>query len=381
MQKIVNLKNCSGCHACFNICPENCISMFKDNEGFLYANIDNKKCINCGLCDRICPILNEYNGNDKGKAYACINKEENIRLNSSSGGIFSLIAKNILDKNGVVFGASFNEDFSVSHIEVTNKNELEKLRGSKYLQSTIGNTYKSVKKHLKQGRLVLFTGTPCQISGLKAYLQRDYDNLILQDIICHGVPSPDVWQKYLKFRQKKTMSTMQKIFFRNKQYGWKKFSLLLDFADGTEYVCPVLDDVYMISFLSNLTLRPSCYDCHSKSLERESDITLADFWGIDSICSELNDDKGVSLVFVNSPKGEKIFEEIKEMITFEQVDIDEAVKYNPSAHMSVNKPKHREKFLKQINENNFDKIVNKYTKPSFVKKCVIKLKRIAKIVS
>ena len=373
-----NKRLCSGCHACYNICPENCISMVKDSEGFLYPKIDSGKCINCGLCDKICPVLNEYKGNDRGKAYACINKDENMRLKSSSGGIFTLIAKYVLDKNGIVFGASFNENFSVSHIEVTNENDLEKLRGSKYLQSTIGDVYKSVKDYLKHGKLVLFTGTPCQISGLKAYLQKDYENLILQDIICHGVPSPEVWDKYLKFREKKNESAIQKTYFRNKKQGWKKFSVFLEYDNSTKYLCSVSDDTYMASFLANLTLRPSCYDCHSKSLNRESDITLADFWGIENVCPELDDDKGTSLVFVNSEKGRNVFEEIKEQLIFRQVDIDEAVRYNPSAYISVNRPKNRENFLKDITENNFDKIVNKYTKPSFVKKCFNKAKRIIK---
>lgn len=375
MQKIIDIKNCTGCHACYNACPKQCISMQSDNEGFLRPVIDNSLCINCGLCKKVCPVLGEYKGNPKGTAYACINNNEETRQQSSSGGVFTLIAEYILSLGGVVFGAAFDEDLSVYHIEVTNIEALSKLRGSKYLQSRIGDTYKSAKAYLEGGKPVLFTGTPCQISGLYAFLGKDYENLYTQDLICHGVPSPDVWQKYLRFREKSAGASTQRTFFRHKKYGWEMFSVLLDFTNSTEYIQIFSKDLYMKGFLADLCLRPSCYNCHSKSVERESDITLADFWGIVRVCPEFFDDKGTSLVLVNSPKGAKLFDAISAFMHYKEVDMDEALKYNPSAFRSVAKPKKRELFMKMINEAPFDAAVEACIKKGLIEKSVILFKK------
>lgn len=378
MKKIVSLKTCSGCFACVNACPKGCVIMETDKEGFWYPEIDEKNCINCGLCEKTCPILKDYEGNLKGRAYACINKDENIRMQSSSGGVFTLLAEYVLEKGGVVFGAAFDEEFAVQHIAVDNIEDLEKLRGSKYLQSKIGDTYKQAKILLDGGRWVLFSGTPCQTSGLKSYLGKDYENLIMQDIICHGVPSPKVWERYVKFREAKAASQTRRTFFRDKKYGWKMYSILFDFANSTEYIKILPQDFYMRAFLANLCLRSSCYECHSKSLNRESDITLADFWGIENVAPDMDDDKGTSLVFVNSVKGENLFSSIKEKIIYKEVDIDEAVKYNLSAYRSVTEPSKRRKFMKDIFEKDFGKIVEKYTKISIYTRTLRKVKRIMK---
>ena len=369
---------CSGCHACYNVCPVNSIKMEPDDDGFLYPNIDEETCINCGKCKLVCPVLKEYVGNDKGQAFACINKDENIRLQSSSGGVFSLIAEYVLSQNGVVFGAAFDDDFGVHHVEILSENELRRLRGSKYLQSTIGDTFKKSEKYLKQGKKVLFSGTPCQISGLKSYLGKDYDNLVLLDIICHGVPSPFVWKVYINFCRAHSNSNIREIYFRDKTYGWKNFSLKKIFADGVQSIQTLNNDKFMVSFLKNLCLRPSCYNCHSKSLERESDITLADFWGVDNILPEMNDDKGTSLVFVNSPKGREVFDRISENMIYKEVDIMEAVKYNSSAYKSVDYPKNRDKFMKLVKRMDFDKALYKSTKVSIIKKIINKVKMIIK---
>ncbi len=357
MQEIIDLKRCSGCSACFNICPKHCITMEPDDEGFLRPVIDNDLCVNCEMCKKVCPPLNEYKGNPKGKAYVCINNDEDIRLQSSSGGVFSLLAEYILRLGGVVFGAAFDSDLSVHHIEISSIDELEKLRGSKYLQSRIGDTYKSAKACLEGGKPVLFTGTPCQISGLKAFLGKDYENLYTQDLICHGVPSPDVWKKYLRFREKSAGASARRTFFRHKKYGWKMFSVLLDFTNSTEYIQIFSKDLYMQGFLADLCLRPSCYNCHSKSVERESDITLADFWGIERVCPDFFDDKGTSLVLVNSAKGKRLFDEIVSQMRYKEVDIDEALNFNPAVWRSARRPKKRERFMRLVNEESFDKVV------------------------
>lgn len=370
---------CSGCHACFNACPKHCITMTYDEDGFLQPNIDTSICIECGKCKAVCPVLKDYNGNPKGKAFACINNNDNIRIQSSSGGVFTLIAEYVLDNGGVVFGAAFDDELNVKHIEVSTKKELNLLRGSKYLQSEIGDSFIRVKEYLENGKLVLFTGTPCQISGLKAYLNKAYDNLIMQDLICHGVPSPKVWQIYLRYQSKKHKSQVDREsipVFRKKDEGWQRFSVSLSFINGAEY-CSTFDrDLFMNAFLSNICLRLSCYNCHSKSLNRESDITLADFWGVDNVIPELFDDIGTSLVLVNSKKGMKIFEYISQYMKCRETDIDVAVSYNLAAKKSSDMPKNRNKFMKYLNSNNFAKLTNKYSKAPFMLRLKIFVKKV-----
>ena len=381
MINLTNKENCSGCHACSNICPVGCITMMTDREGFVYPEVDKKKCINCNKCTNVCNIINPIVSNNIPKAYACYNKNEDIRLNSSSGGIFTLIAEYILDLKGVVFGAAFDKDFTVKHIEVTEKEQLNLLRGSKYVQSKIGDTYKFVKKYLDGGRAVLFTGTPCQIDGLIKFLGgKEYDKLYTQDIICHGVPSPKVWRDYVSHIKQGLDCDVDNITFRNKDNGWINYSIRFNSQSGVIYNSVFRNDYFMTGFIKNLYLRPSCYNCHSKSINRNSDITLADFWGIDNIVPEMNDDKGTSLIFVNTDKGTKLFNNISEKIVYQKVDYREAVKYNSSAYVSVHKPKHRDKVIKKINCRNFDKIIERYTTTSFLGKCRIKLNIIFKSI-
>lgn len=374
MIKIKNKSECCGCYACYNVCPNDAISMEEDEKGFCYPVIDEKKCINCNLCEKVCPIINNVTEKKKLEAYACINKENNIRLKSSSGGIFTLIAEEILDLEGVVFGAAFNKNFDVEHICITNKKELEKLRGSKYVQSNIGETFKQAKVFLEQDRYVLFTGTPCQVEALKSYLRKDYEKLFTQDFICHGVPSKKVWQKYLEFASNKN-KIIKKINFRNKKNGWKKFSLNIEYDKAT-YNKNHIKDLYMRAFLQNLSLRDSCFDCQFKKYYRNSDITLADFWGVSKLNPKISDDKGTSLVIINSIKGKDLFDKIKDKCLIEKVDLDKAIKYNKSFITSVQYNINRDKFFDDLEiESNFKKLINKYTyRPTFIRKVLKKIK-------
>ena len=345
--------SCSGCYACASICTRSCIEMIMDEEGFWYPKIDTVSCSNCELCEKVCPIIHKWKPDDNHStiAYAAINKNEEIRLQSSSGGIFTLLAAEIIKQDGVVFGASFSDDFkAVKHIYIDNIEDLDKLRGSKYVQSEIGYTYKQAKKFLDNGRKVLFTGTPCQIGGLYSFLRKNYDNLVTQDLICHGVPSPMVWKKHVEEREQIAVSRTQRIFFRNKKYGWKMFSVIFEFVNNTTYIKRLNEDVFMRAFLSNSCLRPSCYSCSFKSVQRQADITLADFWGIQDIVPGMDDDKGTSLVLIHSPKGKLLFDAIYEQIAFNHVSCDEAIKYNSAAIKSCNHFTKREEFFRDVNK-------------------------------
>jgi coenzyme F420-reducing hydrogenase beta subunit len=360
MLQIKEKKDCTGCHACFNRCPQESISMETDAEGFWYPLVDQVRCSNCGLCEIVCPVKNRIVINNQPKAYACMSKEDNIRLESSSGGIFTLIAENVLNDGGVVFGVKFDNDFTVVHDYIETMEGLEKFRGSKYVQSRIGGSYKMAKDFLNQGKKALFSGTPCQIAGLKSFLGKDFENLFTVDLICHGVPSPKVWEEYKKYRERIACFKTREISFRRKYEGWKLFSLLFIFENGKEYTQTFNKDLFMRAFLKDISLRPSCYNCRFKSINRESDITLGDFWGIQNILPEMDDDKGTSLIFINSDKGKEIFEKIKDKMEYKQVDIEQAIRYNSAAVKSDKYHPKREDFFKELGRTPFDKLVKKY---------------------
>lgn len=351
-------KDCCGCYACAVACPKQCIIMEEDSEGFWYPRVDSQKCIQCGLCEKVCPVLHSVE--ESGEmllAYAARNRNEEVRHASSSGGVFTLLAEAVIADGGVVFGAEFAENLSVVHGFVESAEDLAKFRGSKYVQSRIGETYVQAKAFLEQGKPVLFTGTPCQIEGLKTYLGRDYDKLYCQDIICHGVPSPKVWKTYLTFMEKKHDTVVQTAFFREKRLGWKNFSMKLELADKQIYSSPLDRDVFMQAFLRDLCLRPSCYACAFKKLHRTSDITLADFWGVENVCSELDDDRGTSLVLVHSEKGRKLFERIALYMEMQAVDLDKALEQNPAMTRSAKQNPRRGKFLSGLDRVEFDTLV------------------------
>ena len=362
MLEITSKDRCCGCHACYNACPKQCISMVSDSEGFVYPNIDRSKCIDCGLCEKVCPVIAPPGADDRESvAFAAVNKDENTRLQSSSGGIFSVLAEQILKENGVIFGAALSEDCrQVNHIVVESPADIPLLQGSKYVQSNIGDTYQNAENALKAGRTVLFSGTPCQIAGLYKYLNKPYEKLYTCDIICHGVPSPLVWQNYVKYREEQAASKVRRASFRHKKYGWKRFSLQLVFMNSAEYTQILGKDLFLHGFLSNIYLRPSCYNCKFKGLKRPADITLADFWGIENVAPHMYDNKGTSLVIVHSEKGSRLLGQLGSSISAEPVDIDKAIKYNSAAVKSVAIPKARVPFFKDFGTVPFAKLFKKY---------------------
>lgn len=363
MISITNKQDCMGCYACATICPTSCIAMESDGEGFWYPIVDNDECIECGLCVKVCPIIqkahNEPERVAKPRAYAAYSTDTSVRLDSSSGGLFSLIAEQVMNTGGVVFGAAFDEEFNVYHGFVEAKQEIDKFRGSKYVQSKIGDSYRQVRKFLRQDRMVLFTGTPCQISGLKRYLGKDYENLLCQDIVCHGVPSPKVWQKYVSYRESSAGGPARRIAFRRKDRGWKRYSVSFLFQNDTEYIQTLREDLYMQAFLKDICLRPSCHACHFKGINRESDITLADFWGIQNIAPEMDDDKGTSLVLVHSDKGQKLFECIQQRVVYQEVDVQDSIRYNSAAVKSVTQHPRRDEFFQRLDHEEIDKLIKR----------------------
>ena len=334
MIKIQNKQDCCGCAACVQRCPKHCISMKEDNEGFLYPVVDESICIDCGLCEKVCPINNHPEKLPVKEVLAVKNRNEAERMASSSGGAFIALAKKTIEKGGVVFGAVFDENWEVMHTYAETLNEVKPMMGSKYLQSRIGNSFRDVEKFLKEGREVLFTGTPCQVTGLHNYLRKDYPNLLSVDFLCHGVPSPGVWRKYLdeEFHLSarraaagkntvlssslKSVPVITGIEFRDKTLnGWKKYSFVVrgQSASKADKNSVLLSDIhkvnpYMRGFLSNVYLRPSCYQCKCKNGVSLSDLTIADFWGIDQLMPDFDDDKGVGLVLLNTNRGVRAFD-------------------------------------------------------------------------
>lgn len=381
MIKILEKKECCGCGACVSVCPQKCIEFTEDNEGFLYPKVDQKKCINCGLCEKSCPILNKKEINlESEKAYVVYAKDEQIRKKSSSGGIFSLLAEQILNEGGVVFGASFDQDFSVKHIPIFESSDLDLIRGSKYLQSRTENTYAQVKELLESGRIVLYSGVACQIAGLHSFLKKDYDNLYSVDVLCHGVPSPKLWKKYLKEQERNYGGNLKCATFRDKKYGWKHYSVLLTFENEKMYQRKQQEDDFMRLFLKNICLRPSCHDCKFKSLNRPSDITLGDCWGINKLMPEMDDDKGTSVVLIHSGNGEKLFENVKDSMIFKENEVDEILPKSADSRKSVLMHKNRTKFFKKLNRKDIRiKSLVKLIEPSICTR--LKNKTISLLVS
>lgn len=295
--------------------------------------------------------------------YAVIHNDIDTRLASSSGGVFSLVAETVIKDGGIVFGAAMSKDCrTVIHIGVDSLSGLVDLRGSKYIESSIGDTYLKVRDALRDGRKVLFTGTPCQIAALQNILGKEYKNLLCMDFICHGVPSAMVWGKYIDFGEEQVGSPVAKVSFRHKKYGWKTFAVLLEFENGVKYIRKLYEDLYMRAFLSNCCLRPSCYDCRFRRLNRVSDITVGDYWGIHKQYPGMDDDKGTSLVMVHTQKGRDMLDAVKNSAKMLSVDIEKALESNKSMTGSPPVPKAREAFMRDLDKVDFDILVRKYVK-------------------
>lgn len=393
MIDIKQQRDCCGCHACTSVCPRHCITMQPDSEGFLYPAVDKENCINCGLCELVCPIINQSEIRNPIEVYAAKNQDDEIRIQSSSGGIFSLLARKIISEGGIVFGARFDDNWNVIHDWTDTFDGIAAFRGSKYVQSIIGNSYNEAKNFLQSGRKVLFTGTPCQIAGLKRFLRKNYDNLLTVDVVCHGVPSPLVWKEYLAelynssnkfykhiFIHSRNISKISDISFRDKTKGWKKYRFSVIRKDGTRLIEPSYKNLFMKGFLANLYLRPSCHHCPARSGRSTSDITMGDFWGIKEYYPKYDDDKGVSLLLIYSNEGKNIYDSIK--TDYILTDYNYGLRSNPCIEHSVTEPQCRADFWLKYNQHGLS-VVNKYIKsPSPITdmycKIVKRIKRLMK---
>lgn len=327
--------------------------MSEDDEGFLYPQADVATCIDCGLCEKVCPIINQNEPKEPLAVYAAQTTNEEMRLKSSSGGIFTLLATRILDEGGVVFGAKFDKNWNVVHDHTATIEGLADFRGSKYVQSFIGDNFVKAKQFLEQSRKVLFSGTPCQIAGLKKFLRKEYENLLTVEVVCHGVPSPLVWRDYLDFKRAKhvgekstsdnELPVITNVSFRDKTYGWKNFGVKICYTDSCE-TTPFEKDLFMKGFLKNLYLRPSCYHCAARQGKSGADISIADFWEVQSIHSQIDDDKGTSAVIINTEGGNNSFSLIKNQIKSVVSSHDNAIRNNPCIVESVKEPAHRQQF-------------------------------------
>lgn len=331
---------CCGCTACMNACPVQCIVMRRDREGFDYPVANPDRCIGCGKCEKVCPVLNPCESHKPLEALAA--RSPKYMDGSSSGGVFPALAERVIAEDGVVFGSVLNPDMTVGHAEAEDMASLNRMRGSKYVQSDLYSTFEEVKAYLGEGRMVMFTGTPCQIAGLKSYLGREYEGLLTADCACHGVPSPGLWEKYVKALEQKHEFNISEVRFRDKRHGWRNYDFVIASGDQ-ETVTRHSEDIFMSLFLQDMSLRPSCYDCPARNGRSGSDLTMADLWNVTEAAPEFDDDKGVSLLLVNTSKGRTAIGEAD--IESTSPDMELAMKRNAGFAEHIARPERRTEFF------------------------------------
>ncbi len=370
--------NCCGCTACMTVCKQKAISMKTDDKGFLYPEIDRSKCVNCGLCVKTCAFQKGYitpDNFDVPLVYAVKHKDYNERKTSRSGGMFAALVDWILSKNGVVYGAGYGEDFYVLHKRAETKSDSFEFKGSKYVQSDINNVFSQVIDDLINDKYVLFSGTPCQTAGLYSCLKNvNTDRLYVCDIVCHGTPSPYIWRDYLKYSKDKYKSNIESVDFRNKKYGWNTHIESLCFKNGKK----VSSEIYSSLFWKCIMLRPSCGNCKYTNTRRPSDITLADFWGIDKAVPGFNDNKGVSLVFINTLKGQSVFNDINDNLDYRLSKLEDCMQHNMKEPSKFSDK--TDEFWNDYKSKGFEFVVNKYVDMSLKGKIKFRIKLLYKLI-
>ena len=400
MISIDDKKKCCGCSACLSICPKKAISFKYDKEGFKYPFVDKKLCINCNLCEKVCPFANNIYCDDikisneelidekikesknNIKCYVCYNNDINVRKDSTSGGFFSVIANYVINMNGYVCGVSYDENKNICHKIIDKNGHISEFRGSKYVQSNQDGIFLKIKEILNYGSLVLYSGTPCQVEGLLNFLQKPYDNLITVDLVCHGVGSEKYWNKYKEYMEWKYNSKIKSISFREKTYGYNSSCMSISFYNGKKSRKGHNGDKYLLPFFSDYILRPSCYSCNVKKIDRKSDFTMGDFWDSSNLNNNFKKANGCTFLMCNSKKSIKIFNQLKKEITFESISIREGLLINSGKNYSMilkstNRPDDRNNFFRDLNEvdyKNIPKLVKKYMPLTLKEKtaCIVK---------
>ena len=369
---------CTGCFACYNVCPKSAIQMNEDEFGFIYPEIDKSKCINCNLCKKICPVINKLELQEPLKCLAARAKDEDVLKNSSSGGIATVISKNVIENKGIIYGSVFSDNCTINHTRIDKIEDLKKTQGSKYVHSYINNCYSLIKKDLENKHLVLFIGTPCQVAGLKNYLRKDYELLYTIDLICHGVPS----QKFLKDEVNRINHSLDidRVDFRDKKYKERNFSIKKD--NNVIFNENWKKSPYFFTFMNSYTLRDNCYSCSYSSIKRCSDMTIGDFWGIPEESKFYSSkEKGVSVLIPTTPKGLHLIELIEDNIEYEERNIEETIVENSHLRNPSEKSRKVDKFKKEyLKRNNFYKSYKKVFFTNYLKQELKKNKLVSNIL-
>lgn len=353
---VLDKRHCCGCSACVNICPKSCIDFTQDQLGFMYPKVDHNKCVECGLCEKVCQFNPDYDRCDNyhtPQVFAIRAKEQIELSRSQSGASFYLLSEVILEESGVVYGAGFDDNYRVLHKRAETPAQRDELRYSKYVQSDVVSAYKSVKTDLESGIPVMFTGTPCQVSGLRAYLRKQYQNLYTVDLVCHGVPSPKIWHDYLEYLKNKYSSELVEVKFRNKQYGWNSCWETFKFANGKFLKRTTSNDMYF----AHLSVRESCSNCPYTNTNRVGDISVGDFWGWKG--EEFNDNKGISLMFINSDNGKRLFDKIRDNADVVESNINDCLQ--PQLTRPISLHPRRDEFIDDYVNKGFLYVAKKYS--------------------
>lgn len=362
MIQIDDKKQCCGCTACESVCPQKCIAMIEDSEGFIYPSVNGDLCVNCGLCDKVCPMHIEYDDSAIPETVVARDARTNVLANGTSGSIFTSIMEYILNNKGVIYGVIVDENGVVKHIRVgsIDDEKMSKIPNSKYCRSDIRGIYRQIKQDLVDGKLVCFSGSPCQASGLKSFLMKDYDNLIVIDVICRGTPSPLFWKKFFEYIENKYKSRIKNVRFRNKTYGYHSGTMKIEFEDGKTHYSSARANYYLRAFFADLVSRPSCYDCHFKHIQHSADLTLYDSWHAAELTGLTDDDKGYTNIIVQTQKGRDLLKNLSTVETYptdtlRAVELDGIMVKN-----SVPWNKKRERFFIGINEKKFEEHCEQY---------------------
>ena len=363
----VSVQDCALCGACFNACPVDAIRFSKAYLDFQYPEIDATRCVHCNQCEKACPILGDKSKPEDGYpiAFAAKSNDNSVRLRSSSGGVFYELASQILRDGGYVCGAVFDESFHVRHIVSNMQEAIFRMMGSKYAQSDVGYCYREIKEKLNAGEKVLFSGCPCQVAGLRTYLGKSYKNLLLVELICHGIPSDQMLQTYVHMQEKKYGAKLKRMEFRNKTKGWHGSSVRMEFENQRIYSKPITADAYMNGFLGSATLKSSCYDCHFRNFTAGSDIILGDFWGAEVELLE-DDNKGISAILVNSGKGMDLLDRCNLALT--PANVETIIKYNRNLLCSAAPSPQRSSFYASANTNGLEEAIRRYLEESTTQK-------------